>query len=142
MSRRRNCRKFYTLEEAAKIGDPCVYGLYDDGNLFYIGQTNRPDIRFGYDYTYNRTYIRNPFLSRRLNEAGDRLRVSVLDRRPHDLIKAEKRQIQKYMYVLQLANIIHNPMIKYKCRICEAPTKPGYPLCGQCAMRHSKQSAA
>lgn len=121
-----------TLEQAAaQVGRACVYGLFDESGLFYIGKTSRPEIRFGRDYAKDRLKITNAYLLHRLNAAKDNLRVMVLQYpHPSRLAKAEKQEIEKN--AARLTNIVYNQFSKWKCRGCDSVKKPSERFCGAC----------
>jgi hypothetical protein len=83
--------RLYTLEEARSIKGPFVYGLSDGTGMFYVGKTIDAGRRF---YRYARHAA--PRLQRRLKEAGEDVRVSILRHNPPDLAASERHFIGIY----------------------------------------------
>lgn len=97
--------RFYTLAEARDIRGPIIYGLHDGRKIFYVGRTLNPKDRF---YRYAPAKTSPLALLRAIRDAGDQLRIVVLERDPADLDAAEKRFIG--IFAEQLVNRAGSPL--------------------------------
>lgn len=79
-----------SIAEAKRWPNPCVYGLTDGDEIFYVGMTERPKYRFG---IHKRNTGENPILKRKIAEVGDALCVVILHDNPRDIRSAETREI-------------------------------------------------
>lgn len=119
-----------TVEQASRIGLPIVYGLHDMDGLFYVGKTTSPRVRFK---SHSRAAGHNNLhLARRINQAGDGLRIEVIALMPRDLAKAETDAI--LANADKLVNKVWNPYraciqvpyadayaARVNCPICDGP---------------------
>lgn len=103
-----------------------VYGLWDGDVLFYIGKTVDAKHRFGRDYIEKHS---NLHLRRRIREAGNNLRVSILVANPDDLDAAEQAAITRLMP--QLTNVAHN-RFKTKSGLFVEPNATNGAICVTC----------
>jgi hypothetical protein len=76
-----------TLSEARGLQGPVVYAL-SDGEIFYVGSTQDPNLRFRLWH-----YKKNRALHQRMVAAAERLEVIVLEDNPSDLKLAEQDHI-------------------------------------------------
>lgn len=87
----------YALADAALFRGPLVYGLYGgDGVVFYVGQTIDAPGRFK-KYADRPETEKNVEKRRLIREAGDEMRVVVLEHNPVDLLDAERRHIAAHV---------------------------------------------
>lgn len=143
--------KGFTLSEAKRIQGHFVYGLTDEKNeLFYVGKTTDAYRRF-HDH---KRKMQNPHFLRRLREAGEHLRVVIINYRPVDLEAAEAAAIIANSQTL--TNLRHNPYktregirvpvdarhdVMGQCPGCDNPLdKPRYKYCSACVQKHLVKS--
>lgn len=115
----------FSLQEAASLRGRFVYAFRDDADIFYVGKTTNPGMRFK---DASKSYSKNIHLLKRLRESSGQVRVLVLDRGPENLEAAEEAAITKYASTL--VNKVLNPF--------RADSGPGLlsayiaPLCVNC----------
>jgi predicted GIY-YIG superfamily endonuclease len=81
-----------TLREAKRLEGAFVYGLADEGGIFYIGQTRSARRRF---QAHAEARTNNPILRERIKATGDTLRVLILHENPDDLSATEREEIRR-----------------------------------------------
>lgn len=137
----------YPLPEMVKFNRPMVYGLvFPEREIFYIGQTANPRVRFyRYAQRMSERDRNNLHVIRRITQAKDGLRVAVLKLPdPTRLREIERDLIIRY--APQLTNIQHNA---YKspgnccgivlktdtlgaCSVCDGPRDLDGRFCSPC----------